>query len=60
VLRKSSYACVSTYGQTLDSQLAQLRAAACGSRNIYKEKVTEARPNGASLCVCSIGLPAAR
>src|SRR4051794_29650653 len=37
------YARVSTYGQTLDTQLEQLRAAGCGSRNIYREKVTGAR-----------------
>jgi DNA invertase Pin-like site-specific DNA recombinase len=37
------YARVSTYGQTLDSQLEQLRAAGCSSRNIYREKVTGAR-----------------
>jgi DNA invertase Pin-like site-specific DNA recombinase len=36
---------VSTVGQTLDSQLEQLRAAGCGSRNIYREKVTGARPD---------------
>ena len=35
----------STYGQTLDSQLEQLRAAGCSSRNIYREKVTGARPD---------------
>jgi DNA invertase Pin-like site-specific DNA recombinase len=34
---------VSTVGQTLDSQLEQLRAAGCSSRNIYREKVTGAR-----------------
>jgi hypothetical protein len=34
---------VSTYGQTLDSQLEQLRAVGCSSRNIYREKVTGAR-----------------
>jgi DNA invertase Pin-like site-specific DNA recombinase len=39
------YARVSTYGQTLDSQLAQLRKAGCNSRNIYREKVTGARPD---------------
>jgi DNA invertase Pin-like site-specific DNA recombinase len=32
-------------GQTLDSQLEQLRAAGCSSRNIYWEKVTGARPD---------------
>jgi DNA invertase Pin-like site-specific DNA recombinase len=37
------YARVSTYGQTLDVQLEQLRAAGCSSRNIYREKVTGAR-----------------
>jgi DNA invertase Pin-like site-specific DNA recombinase len=38
-------ACVSTYGQTLESQLDQLRAAGCNSRYIYQEKVTGARPD---------------
>ena len=41
--RLVGYARVSTYGQTLDSQLEQLRAAGCSSRNIYREKVTGAR-----------------
>jgi DNA invertase Pin-like site-specific DNA recombinase len=41
--RPIGYARVSTYGQTLDSQLEQLRKAGCGSRNIYREKVTGAR-----------------
>src|SRR5437763_14229855 len=41
--RPISYARVSTYGQTLDTQLEQLRAAGCSSRNIYREKVTGAR-----------------
>jgi len=39
------YARVSTYGQTLNAQLDQLRAAGCSSRNIYREKVTGARAN---------------
>ena len=39
--RPIGYARVSTYGQTLDSQLEQLRAVGC--RNIYREKVTGAR-----------------
>jgi len=42
--RLIGYARVSTYGQTLDSQLDQLRKAECSSRNIYREKVTGARP----------------
>jgi DNA invertase Pin-like site-specific DNA recombinase len=41
--RVIGYARVSTYGQTLDSQLEQLRKAGCTSRNIYREKVTGAR-----------------
>ena len=41
--RLVGYARVSTYGQTLDSQLEQLRAAGCSSRNIYREKATGAR-----------------
>jgi DNA invertase Pin-like site-specific DNA recombinase len=40
--RRVGYARVSTYGQTLDAQLEQLRAAGCSSRNIYREKVTGA------------------
>src|SRR5215213_1498891 len=41
--RLIGYARVSTYGQTLDTQLEQLRAAGCSSRNIYREQVTGAR-----------------
>ena len=41
--RLIGYARVSTYGQTLDAQLDQLRAAGCSSRNLYREKVTGAR-----------------
>ena len=41
--RLIGYARVSTVGQSLDSQLEQLRAAGCSSRNIYREKVTGAR-----------------
>src|SRR5262249_34927330 len=43
--RLIGYARVSTYGQPLDSQLEQLRAAGCSSRNIYREKATGARPD---------------
>ena len=43
--RLIGYARVSTYGQTLDSQLEQLRKAGCSSRNIYREKVTGTRPD---------------
>src|SRR5271167_17237 len=38
--RRLGYARVSTYGQTLDAQLEQLRAAGCSK--IYREKVTGA------------------
>src|SRR2546421_1926266 len=41
--RPLGYARVSTYGQTLDAQLEQLRAAGSTSRHIYREKVTGAR-----------------
>src|ERR687886_2178104 len=41
--RLIGYARVSTYGQTLDTQLEQLRTAGCSSRNIYREKVTGVR-----------------
>ena len=40
--RLIGYARISTYGQTLDAQLEQLRDAGCSSRNIYREKVTGA------------------
>ena len=36
-------------GQTLDSQLEELRAAGCTSRNIYREKVRGARPDRSEL-----------
>jgi DNA invertase Pin-like site-specific DNA recombinase len=39
--RRFGYACVTTVGQTLDSQLEQLRGAGC--TKIYREKVTGAR-----------------
>jgi DNA invertase Pin-like site-specific DNA recombinase len=44
-IRLIGYARVSTYGQTLDSQLEQLRKAGCNSRSIYREKATGARPD---------------
>jgi DNA invertase Pin-like site-specific DNA recombinase len=43
--RLIGYARVSNVGQTLDSQLDQLRKAGCTSRNIYREKATGARPD---------------
>jgi DNA invertase Pin-like site-specific DNA recombinase len=43
--RLIGYARVSTYGQTLDSQLEQLRVVGSSSRNIYREKVTGERPD---------------
>ena len=39
------YARVSTYGQTLDSQVEELRKARCSNQNIYCEKVTAAWPD---------------
>src|SRR5271169_3919266 len=41
--RPLGYARVSTYGQTLDAQLEQLRKAGC--TKIYREKATGARPD---------------
>ena len=43
--RLIGYARVSTYGQTLDSQVEELRKAGCSNRNIYCEKVTAAWPD---------------
>jgi DNA invertase Pin-like site-specific DNA recombinase len=43
VTRRLGYARVSTYGQTLYAQLAQLRKAGC--TKIYREKATGARPD---------------
>jgi len=41
--RRLGYARVSTYGQTLDAQLEQLRAEGCA--RVYREKVSGARAN---------------
>ena len=57
--RRFGYARVSTMGQTLDSQLEQLRAAGCTAK-IYREKVTGARTTtGASFSKCSSTSPPA-
>jgi hypothetical protein len=60
--RLIGYARVSTYGQTLDSQLEQLRKAGCSSRNIYREKATGAlaRPEGAIVIAEECNRQAAR
>jgi DNA invertase Pin-like site-specific DNA recombinase len=42
-IRRLGYARVSTYGQTLDAQLEQLRGDGCG--RIYREKASGARPD---------------
>jgi len=49
--RRLGYARVSTYGQTLDTQLEQLRGAGCTM--IYREKVTRAHSDGASFSISS-------
>jgi DNA invertase Pin-like site-specific DNA recombinase len=41
--RRLGYARVSTYGQTLDAQLAQVHAEGCAK--IYREKASGARPD---------------
>jgi hypothetical protein len=48
------------YGQSLDSQLEQLRKAGCNSRNIYREKVTGARPDRRELLRMLDRLPRAK
>src|SRR2546429_3672941 len=55
--RLIGYARVSTYGQTLDAQLDQIRAAGCTSRNIYCEKVAGA--HGRRWCRCRPTVPPA-
>jgi DNA invertase Pin-like site-specific DNA recombinase len=45
--RRLGYARVSTYGQTLDAQLGQLRAEGC--TKIYREKASGARPDRSEL-----------
>jgi DNA invertase Pin-like site-specific DNA recombinase len=52
--RLVGYARVSTYGQTFDAQLDQLRAAGCSIRSIYREKGERA-----DFCACSPASPAA-
>jgi len=52
--RLLGYARVSTYGQTLDAQLEQLRAEGCS--RIYREKVTDARADRRELLKLLEGL----
>jgi DNA invertase Pin-like site-specific DNA recombinase len=47
--RRLGYARVSTYGQTLDAQLEQLRGAGC--TKIYREKVTGAHNDRRELLI---------
>src|ERR1700738_5451245 len=54
--RRLGYARVSTYGQTLDAQLEQLRGAGC--IKIYREKVTGARADRRELLKMLKGLAA--
>ena len=55
--RHLGYARVSTYGQTLDAQLEQLRGAGCAK--IYREKVTGAHNDRRELLKCSLPSPPA-
>ena len=54
--RRFGYARVSTVGQTLDSQLEQLRAAGCTAK-IYREKVTGAHSDRRELLKMLKGFP---
>jgi DNA invertase Pin-like site-specific DNA recombinase len=54
--RHIGYARVSTYGQTLDTQLEQLRADGCS--RIYREKVSGAKPDRRELLRLLNGLKA--
>jgi hypothetical protein len=55
--RLIGYARVSTYGQTFDSQLDQLRATGCNSRDIDREQVTGVgRPARAYSHACKLPL----
>jgi hypothetical protein len=51
--RHFGYARVSTYGQTLDAQLEQLRGAGCTAK-IYREKVTGAHSDRRELHGCGV------
>ena len=48
--RHLGYARVSTYGQTLEAQLAQLKAQECSK--IYREKASGAQPTGVNCSSC--------
>jgi hypothetical protein len=51
--RRLCYTRVSTYSQTLDAQLEQLRSAGCTNRNTYREKGHRRALPGASFSACS-------
>jgi hypothetical protein len=53
--RLIGYARISTYRQTFDNQLKQLRAAGCSSGNIYRENVTARGPTEPNFFACSTG-----
>ena len=52
--RRLGYARVSTYGQTLDAQLEQLRAEGCTA--VYREKASGAQPDRRELLKMLAGL----
>jgi hypothetical protein len=54
---QQDYVCVSTYGQTLNAQLEQLRREGCAK--VFREKTSGAQADRRSCFGCSKAWPAA-